>query len=136
MPRKVSRKNLIKKLDNLFSLYTRLKYADKNGIVTCYTCGIQKHYKDYMQNGHFISRRHYILRWSEKNTRVQCYSCNVGNQGRQYEFSVKLNKEYGYDIASELLQESKKIKKFSNDELISLINRYKEFIKVMEKSLI
>ena len=136
MPRKVSRKNLIKKLDNLFSLYTRLKYADKNGIVTCYTCGIQKHYKDYMQNGHFISRRHYILRWSEKNTRVQCYSCNVGNQGRQYEFSVKLNKEYGYDIASELLQESKKIKKFSNDELISLINRYKEFIKVMQKSLI
>tara|TARA_Y100000114_G_scaffold156515_1_gene183916 strand:+ start:31 stop:441 length:411 start_codon:yes stop_codon:yes gene_type:complete len=136
MPRKVSRKNLIKKLDNLFSLYTRLKYADKNGIVTCYTCGIQKHYKDYMQNGHFISRRHYILRWSEKNTRVQCYSCNVGNQGRQYEFSVKLNEEYGYDIASELLQESKKIKKFSNDELISLINRYKEFIKVMQKSLI
>ena len=71
MARKVSRKNLIKKLDNLFSLYTRLKYSDKNGIVTCYTCGIRKHYKDYMQNGHFISRRHYILRWSEKNTRVQ-----------------------------------------------------------------
>ena len=133
MPRKVSRRNLIKKLDNLFSLYTRLKYSDKYGIVECYTCGIRKHYKDYMQNGHFISRRHYILRWSEKNTRVQCYSCNVGNHGRQYEFSVKLNKEYGYDISKELLQESKKIKKFSNDELISLINRYKESIKVMDK---
>jgi len=133
MPRKVSRKNLIKKLDNLFSLYTRLKYSDKNGIVSCYTCGIRKHYKDYMQCGHFISRRHYILRFSEKNTRVQCYGCNVGKQGQQYQFALNLNKEYGYDIASELLQESKKTKKFSNDDLISLINKYKEFIKVIDK---
>jgi hypothetical protein len=38
MPRKISRKNLIKKLDAIFSEYIRRKYADKNGIVKCYTC--------------------------------------------------------------------------------------------------
>ena len=134
MPRKVTRKSLIKKLDTIFSQYIRLKSADKKGYVKCYTCETKKHYKDYMQCGHFISRRHYVLRWSEKNARPQCYGCNVMSQGKQYEFALNLNKEYGYNIAEELLLESKKTEKLSNDELISLINRYKEFVKLMENN--
>jgi len=133
MPKKPSRKYLVKKLDTLFSLYIRLKSADKNGIVKCYTCNTKRHYKDYMQCGHFISRRHYITRWKETNAKPQCYSCNCGDQGRQYQFALNLNKEYGYDIAQELLQESKKAIKLSNDDLISLINRYKEFVDLMDK---
>jgi len=113
MPKKPSRKYLVKKLDTLFSLYIRLKSADKNGIVKCY--------------------RHYITRWKETNAKPQCYSCNCGDQGRQYQFALNLNKEYGYDIAQELLQESKKAVKLSNDDLISLINRYKEFVDLMDK---
>ena len=81
MPKKPSRKYLVKKLDTLFSLYIRLKSADKYGNVKCYTCNTKRHYKDYMQCGHFISRRHYITRWKETNAKPQCYSCNVGNQG-------------------------------------------------------
>ena len=77
-----------------------------------------------MQCGHFISRRHYITRWKETNAKPQCYSCNVGNQGMQYQFALNLNKEYGYDIAQELLQESKQSVKLSNEDLVSLINRY------------
>ena len=42
MPRKTSRKTLEKKLDAVFSEYIRRKYADKNGIVSCYTCGKKK----------------------------------------------------------------------------------------------
>lgn len=133
MPKKPSRKYLVKKLDTLFSLYIRLKSADKFGNVKCYTCKTKRHYKDYMQCGHFISRRHYITRWLETNAKPQCYSCNVGNQGMQYQFALNLNKEYGYDIAQELLQKSKEAVKLSNDDLISLINRYKEFIELMDK---
>ena len=133
MPKKVTRKSLIKKLDTLFSLYIRLKSADKNGFIKCYTCGVKKHYKDYMQCGHFISRRHYILRWSERNARPQCYGCNVMAQGRQYQFAINLNKEYGYDIAQELLDQSRGTAKFSNDDLLSLINRYKNFTDLMDK---
>jgi len=134
MPRKVKRKSLIKKLDTLFSLYIRLKSANKKGFVKCYTCGVKKYWeKDYMQCGHFISRRHYILRWSEKNARPQCYGCNVMSQGKQYQFAINLNKEYGYDIAEELLKESRKTAKFSNDDLVSLINRYEKFIELMNK---
>tara|TARA_R100000963_G_C4590723_1_gene68007 strand:- start:111 stop:515 length:405 start_codon:yes stop_codon:yes gene_type:complete len=133
MAKKLSRKSLIKKLDTIFSQYIRLKSADKKGYVSCYTCGIKKYWeKDYMQNGHFISRRHMILRYSEKNCRPQCYGCNVRGGGKQYQFAINLNKEYGYNIAEKLLHESRKTAKFSNDELVSLINRYEEFVKLMK----
>ena len=66
-----SRKNIVKKLDTVFSQYIRLRYAD-NYIVECYTCGIKNHYKK-MHCGHFMSRKHYSTRWDELNCQVQCY---------------------------------------------------------------
>ena len=38
MTRKLTRKNIVKKLDTVFSEYIRRKYADKLGNVKCYTC--------------------------------------------------------------------------------------------------
>ena len=134
MPRKTSRKTLVKKLDAVFSEYIRRKYADKNGIVSCYTCGKKKFWKgDWMQNWHFISRKSRILRWRESNCRPQCYSCNVMRYGESYIFGVKLNEEYGYNIAEELLIESKKIIKQSDQELLDLINLYQEKVKSLKK---
>jgi len=128
--RKPKRKTLIKKLDKVFSEYIRRKYADKNGIVSCYTCGKKKYWKgEGMQNGHFISRRSRILRWDERNCRSQCYSCNVMRYGESYIFGVKLNQEYGYNIADELLIESKKIIKQSDEDLKNLIKLYEDKIK-------
>ena len=43
MPRRISRKGLIRKLDRVFSLYIRTRNA-KNEIVECVTCGVKKHY--------------------------------------------------------------------------------------------
>ena len=125
--RKVKRKTLVKKLDAVFSEYIRRKYADKNGIVKCYTCNKKAYWKgEGMQNGHFISRKSRILRWDERNCRSQCYSCNCHFYGRQYIFAMNLNKEYGYNIAEELLIESKKIIKQSDQDLLDLISHYKE----------
>ena len=127
MPRKISRKNLIKKLDAVFSEYIRRKYADKNGIVKCYTCNKKAYWKgEGMQNGHFISRASRILRWREDNCRVQCYACNVMRYGQNYIFGANLNKEYGYNKADELLIESKKIIKQTDQDLVDLINQYKQ----------
>jgi len=133
MPRKVTRKNLVKKLDSVFSEYVRRKHSDKNGIVKCYTCNKKAYWKgEGMQNGHFISRASRILRWEEDNCRPQCYACNCMRYGQNYIFAMNLNKEFGYDIASELLIKSKKILKLSNDELISLITKYKNLLDKME----
>ena len=135
MPRKPSRKNLVKRLDKIFSEYIRLKHADKNGIVKCYTCDKKAFWKgDGMQNGHFISRSSRILRWRESNCRPQCYRCNVMRYGESYIFGVKLNEEYGYNIADELLIESKKIIKQSDQDLLDLINSYQEKVETIKKT--
>ena len=135
MPRKSSRKNLIKRLDKIFSEYIRRKYADKNGIVKCYTCNKKAYWKGQgMQAGHMISRKSRILRWSEDNVRPQCYSCNCHFYGRQLEFAMHLNQEYGYNIAEELLIESKKIIKQSDQDLLDLINSYQEKVETLKKT--
>ena len=132
--RKVSRKGLVKKLDTIFSIYIRLRKANKQGIVTCYTCGKQDHYKK-MQCGHFMSRKHYSTRWEELNCQVQCYSCNVMRYGEQYKYGLELKKEYGEDLPEELLTMSRQIVKFSNDDLQEMINRYKQLVEFKKKDL-
>ena len=129
MPRKISRKNLIKKLDSVFSEYIRRKYADKNGIVKCYTCEKKAYWKGQgNQNGHFIRRASRILRWDEDNCRPQCYACNCHRYGQQYIFAQNLNKEFGYDKAAELLQKSRQLIKQADFELIELIDHYKSLV--------
>lgn len=122
MPRKVSRKNLIKKLDSVFSLYIRRRHA-KNDIAQCYTCGKKDHYKK-LQNGHFMSRKSYATRWDETNCQVQCVKCNMFEQGMSYVFGLNLNKQFGEGTAEALLRKSKEILKLSNDEVVSLITKY------------
>lgn len=125
--RKVKRKTLVKKLDAIFSEYIRRKHADKNGIVKCYTCNKKAYWKgEGMQNGHFISRSSRILRWREDNCRPQCYACNCMRYGQAYIFGANLNKEFGFNKAEELLIESKKIIKQSDQDLLDLIDDYKQ----------
>jgi len=91
MAKKPTRKTIVKKLDKLFSLYIRTRYA-KNEIAECITCGKKAHYKK-LQAGHFMSRKNYATRWEEKNVEVQCYACNVMRYGEQYKFGEKLKKD-------------------------------------------
>jgi hypothetical protein len=120
MAKKPSRKTIITKLDSIFSQYIRLRYS-KNEIATCVTCGKQDHWKK-MQNGHFISRKHYATRFDEDNCQVQCSGCNVFRYGEQYLFSKYL----GADLSEELLIKSRKIQKFSDNELLDMIELYNE----------
>ena len=126
MPKKITRSKIVKKLDTVFSQYIRQKNA-VNEIATCFTCGKQDHWKK-LQNGHFQSRRHYSTRWNEINCQVQCAGCNVFKYGEQFIFGKKLDEKYGEGTAEELYIKAKKIVKLSNDELIDLINNYKNFL--------
>jgi hypothetical protein len=120
MSKKPSRKTIITKLDSIFSQYIRLRYS-KNEIATCVTCGKSDNWKK-MQNGHFVSRKHYATRWDEDNCQVQCSGCNVFRYGEQYLFSKYL----GADLSEELLMKSRKIQKFSDSELLDMIELYNE----------
>lgn len=106
---------LKKKADTLFSLYIRQKYADKDGMVKCYTCATVRHWKQ-MQNGHFVTRKYLGTRYDERNCRPQCFYCNFqkfGN-GRPVEFAEGLVKEYGENIVSELFAKARLLTTFFN----------------------
>ena len=128
-PVKKSKSRLVKKLDSIFSKYIRLKHS-KKGICTCFTCG-RKYEVKKIHAGHFMSRRHYSTRWDEDNVRPQCYGCNVGNQGKQYEFAINLNKEQE-GKADELLNRSRELVKFSTGDIEMLIANYQDKLKQLE----
>ena len=117
--KKPSRKNIVKKLDTIFSIYIRRRYSIDE-ISTCVTCGKEDHWKK-LQAGHFMSRKHYATRWDEYNVEVQCMGCNVYRYGEQYLFAKYLGK----DKADELLLKSREIQKFTDNELLDLIEVYK-----------
>jgi hypothetical protein len=119
--KKPTRKSLVIKLDTIFSQYIRRKNA-VNEISECITCGKKDHYKK-LQCGHFMSRRHYSTRWDENNVGVQCYGCNITNQGMQYAFSKYLTK-IDNNLPDKLMIKSKQIVKFTDDDLIDMINKY------------
>jgi hypothetical protein len=120
MAKKPSRKTIITKLDIIFSQYIRLRYS-KNEISECVTCGKQDHWKK-LQAGHFVSRKHYATRWDEDNVQVQCSVCNVFRYGEQYLFSKYL----GVDLSEGLLIKSREIQKFTDNELLEMIELYTE----------
>jgi len=127
--KKLTRSKLIKKLDKIFSLYIRQRYA-KNEIAQCFTCGKKDHYKK-LQCGHFQSRKYYSTRWDEINCQVQCAGCNVFKYGEQYKFSVNLDAKYGEGTAERLSIKAQQIIKLSNFEIEDMIKRYKNFVDSM-----
>jgi len=124
MPKKPTRSSLIKKADTIFSEYIRRRYA-KNDISECFTCGKKDHWKN-LQCGHFQSRKHYATRWNEDNCQVQCSGCNVFRYGEQYTFGRNLDLYIREGLAEELNLLSNKTVKYSNEDLLELIDIYKK----------
>ena len=119
MPKKLTRKSLIKKLDTIFSEYIRRRYAE-NEVATCVTCGKKDHWKK-LQAGHFMSRKHYATRWDPDNVEVQCSGCNVFRYGEQYLFAKYL----GEKKAEDLLVKSRETVKFDDNDIQDMIQLYK-----------
>ncbi len=122
----MTRKQIIKKLDSVFSEYIRRRNS-VDDISECFTCGKKDHWKK-LQCGHFQSRKHYSTRFDEINCQVQCAGCNVFRYGEQFIFGKNLNKKYGKNTAEKLLQKSRKTVKFANVDLIEMIDQYKNMI--------
>lgn len=125
--KKPLRSKLIKKLDVIFSQYTRLSNADKRGMCTCVTCKKQYYWKN-IQAGHFMSRKHYSTRWDESNVKPQCLACNMFKSGEQYKFSLFL----GTKVSNDLYLKSKEIVKFTNQEIQDMIDYYNLKLKKLQ----
>jgi hypothetical protein len=120
---------LKKELDTIFSVYIRLREANEYGMCQCFTCGVVRHYKDGMQNGHFQSRKHMATRFSEDgNCEVQCVGCNIFRSGEQYLFSLRLDEKYGEGRAEELEFLARTTFKISRAEYEEKITYYKDLV--------
>lgn len=91
--------------DKWFSLYIRIREADDNLIVQCFTCGIPLNWrgkgaadKSAAQCGHFVKRNVHALRYSEENCHVQCSHCNKDLQGNDRKYTLKLVAKYSLDF--------------------------------------
>ena len=122
--KKPTRSKLVKKLDTVFSQYIRLSNADNNKNCICVTCNKTFFWKE-IQAGHFMSRKHYSIRWDERNVKPQCAGCNVFRYGEQYKYSLYL----GNKLSEKLLEESRKLVKFTNVELEDMIQKYSQRLK-------
>ena len=120
---------LKKELDTIFSVYIRLREANEYGYCQCFTCGVVRHYKDGMQNGHFQSRKHLSTRFSEDgNCEVQCVSCNIFGSGQQWKFGMNLDAKYGEGRAVELEFLARTTLKISRAEYEEKISYYKNIV--------
>lgn len=129
MPTTISK--LKKKLDVLFSQYIRRRNADHLGRVKCFTCGVEKHWKE-QQAGHFQSRSHHSTRWDEVNVQIQCVKCNMFRQGEQYKFGLYLDDRFGDGTAEELENRAKTIVKLNRVDYEEAIERYKQKIRELD----
>jgi len=118
----MSRQKLIAKLDKVFSEYVRRRDAI-NSYVRCCTCKTPNHWKN-MHCGHYKSRKHLSTRWSEQNTGPQCVTCNIYGDGKEKEFSLYLDAKYGEGTAEQMDFLSKKLAKFTIEELKEKIEYY------------
>jgi len=126
MPTTISK--LKKKLDKVFSEFIRKRNADDLGFITCFTCGVKRHWKE-QQAGHFQSRSHHSTRWDEVNVQVQCVKCNMYRQGEQYKFGLYLDERFGKGTAKDLENRAKTIVKLNRVDYEEAIDRYKQKIK-------
>lgn len=125
--KKLSVTKLHKKLWPLVSQYIRLKAASE-GQEVCFTCGIQKPWKE-LQAGHFVSRRFKSTLYEEMNLKPQCLNCNVFLHGNLLVYRRKLDALYGPEAVENLEQRAHQTKKWTTFDLLELIEIYTAKVK-------
>jgi hypothetical protein len=120
-------------LDRVVSRYVRLKDANSNGMVKCYTCPKVAHYLK-MQCSHFIPRTHLATRWLTDNLRPACKQCNEILQGNLEVYAKNLEAERKGTV--EYLNELKHtIEKPTREELKQLLTEYQFKLRLVEQKI-
>jgi len=131
IPRK-SLPKLIASLDRIFSVYIRLRDADKDGMCRCITCGKPFPWKE-CDAGHFIPRDRKATRWDEKNVNAQCLRCNRFRSGEQYEHGLAIDRMYGTGTVDILKRLGSMRSKISASWLEYQIEEYRKKVKELKE---
>ena len=120
---------LVKKLDSVFSLFTRLRDAGLDGHINCITCGCRVHWKK-CHACHFIGRWNYLYRRDEENVNAGCVSCNTYRAERhQQQYTLIMIDRHGREKVEEMLSNKRAIANFKTHEILEKIDHYKQAVK-------
>jgi len=125
--RKPSRQKLKSELTQIFNKYIRLK-----GNNTCVECGSQNN----TTAGHVFSCVNLSTKWDEMNVFVQCAGCNFRHEYDPYPYFNWYINKFGKDKFDQLYIKHKLTVKFSNSDLQTMINIYKQKINELELKLL
>lgn len=119
---------------DLVQRLVRLKAADSNGMVKCWTCPTVKHWKE-MQGGHFIERGKTATKMLEENIHPQCPGCNMYGMkqaSKILDYRREMVAWYGEEFVQWLEDEAKQTVRHTRQELLSLSADYAAQIKHFE----
>jgi hypothetical protein len=114
-----------KALDRVFGEWIRRKDADSNGMARCVTCSHSGHHST-VNAGHFWKRQHQATRYDPRNVNVQCVRCNNFRGGAEAEHAAYIIREYGLEVFEDLERRHTQIKKWTRDEIESMLEDYKQ----------
>lgn len=114
---------LEEKLDEIFSIYTRLRFADYRGDVHCYTCPALMPWKQ-MDCGHWKRRGYEATRWDKDNARPQCPICNRDANGKPDVFELELRQEIGDAAVEAVIERSRGLKTLDDEKKRRLLIHY------------
>ncbi len=114
MKKPKSVKQLKKILDKVFSIYIRNR--DKY----CICCGSTTN----LQAGHYFSRSYTNLRYDIVNVNAQCVACNVFKKGNIAVYTIRIIDKWGNTELKRLQENYRKEKRFTQKELLKLIQKY------------
>lgn len=123
---------LISELDEVYSLYIRLRDTDSFGYGKCITCGGRLHYRDG-DCGHGIVRMFIATRFDERNCGLQCRSCNRYEGGETKAFAAAIDQKHGQGTWEYLQSLSKTTVKLTRPEVEEMVNYYREKVRQMKK---
>lgn len=126
--------DLIKLAQIVFNKYIRLR--DRNS--PCISCGgklirNEKYSSQYDASHYYNANNHYFLRFNEDNVHASCTYCNRNLHGNLIEYRKGLISRIGEERLKYLDDNSRRIRKFTKDELRDLIKIYKEKQKKLKK---
>ncbi len=119
----------IKKLDDVFSRYIRLRDT-RNGWGRCISCGAPIRFET-CDAGHYISRRHIATRWNEENVHAQCVECNRYRDGNIEHYRRALIRKYGVHHVAYLEQRKNAAAHLDDEMLDILIDYYQQKTKLL-----
>jgi hypothetical protein len=121
-----------KKAIDLLQKLVKLKAADDNGYVECWSCGSVHHWSE-MDGGHFIAKGASSY-WAteEENVHPQCRACNrfgmkFGTATQNY--TLKMEDFYGRDFVEAMLKDKLKVRKIYKYQYLEMIDDLNEQIK-------